>query len=196
MYLWNVLHASESELINKVYSVQTLKTTRGGWSEVIHTTKEILSIEKTDEEIKGMKKETFRNYVEKKVSIGAFQYLQTLAKKHSKSEYTWNQGKLEKQKYLEDKRFSRQDIQLLFALKSRMISVKTNFRNLHNNNMECQTCDEKSIIEDENHILNCENLKTEESVQIDFKLVYGCLEEQLKAVKIFKKSAKKKRNYP
>ena len=166
MYLWNVLHASQCELINKVYSVQTLKTTRGDWSEVIQTTKEILSIEKTDEEIKGMKKETFRNYVEKKVSIGAFQYLQTLAKKHSKSEYTWNQGKLEKQKYLEDKRFSRQDIQLLFALKSRMISVKTNFRNLHNNNMECQTCDEKSI--------------------------YGCLEEQLKAVKIFKKVIRKR----
>ena len=34
MYLWNVLHASESELINKVYSVQTLNTTRGDWSEV------------------------------------------------------------------------------------------------------------------------------------------------------------------
>ena len=137
-------------------------------------------------------KETFRNCVEKKVSIGAFQYLQTLAKKHSKSEYTWNQGKLEKQKYLEDKRFSRQDIQLLFALKSRMISVKTNFRNLHNNNMECQTCDEESIVEDENHILNCKNLKTEESVQINYKLVYGCLEEQLKAVKIFKTVLRKR----
>ena len=58
--------------------------------------------------------------------------------------------------------------------------------------MECQTCDEKSIIEDENHILNCGNLKTEESVQIDFKLVYGCIEEQLKAVKIFKKVLRKR----
>ena len=192
MYLWNVLHANESELISKVYSVQTLKTTRGDWAEVIQTTKEILSIEKTDDDIKNMKKEIFRNYVEKKVCIGAFQYLQTLAKKHSKSEYTWNQDKLEKQKYLEDERFSRQDIQLLFALKSRMISVKTNFRNLHNNNMECQTCDEESIVEDENHILNCKNLKTEESVQINFKLVYGCLEEQLKAVKIFKTVLRKR----
>ena len=59
--------------------------------------------------------------------------------------------------------------------------------------MECQTCDEKSIIEDENHILNCENLKTEESVQIHFNLVYGCLEEQLKAVKFSKKCLKKEK---
>ena len=121
-------------------------------------------------------------------------YLQNLAKKHSKSKFTWNQSKLEKQEYLNDVRFTRNDIQiqLLFALKSRMVDVKSNFGNLHNNNHECQTCDDKSVAENENHLLHCENLKTEESGLIDFEDVYGTVEEQLKAVKIFKTILRKR----
>ena len=63
---------------------------------------------------------------------------------------------------------------------------KKNFRNLYNDNLECQTCDDKTAIEDENHLLNCENLKTDESVLINFNDVYGSVDDQLKAVKIFK----------
>ena len=48
---------------------------------------------------------------------------------------------------------------LLFALRSKMV----NFRNLLNNDLKCQTFDDKTSIEDENHVINCENLKTEES---------------------------------
>ena len=73
-----------------------------------------------------------------------------------------------------------------------MVNVKTNFRNLYNNNLECQTCNNNSCIEDENHILNCENLKTEESVKLNFNQVYGCVEEQLRAVKIFKTVLRKR----
>ena len=66
-----------------------------------------------------------------------------------------------------------------------MVNFKTNFRNLYNNNLDCQTCDNKTCIEDENHLLNFENLKTEESVKLDFYQLYGCVEEQLRAVKVF-----------
>ena len=192
MYLWHILTRNENELIHKVYSVQKLQTTKGDWFQIIQKTKEMFSIDKSDEEIKEMKKDAFKSYVDKKVDIGAFEHLQKLARKHSKSKYTWNQKKLEKQNYLNDIRFSKQDIQLLFALKSRMVNVKTNFRNLYNNNLECQTCNNNSCIEDENHILNCENLKTEESVKINFNQVYGYVEEQLRAVKIFKTVLRKR----
>ena len=118
--------------------------------------------------------------------MAAFQYLQNIAQKHSKSEFFWNKEKLETQKYLYDVRFSKQEIQLIFALRSKMINVKRNFRNLFNNNLECQTCDDKTAIEDKTHLLNCENLKTDESVLINFDDVYGSVDDQLKAVRIFK----------
>ena len=108
------------------------------------------------------------------------------------SEFTWNQEKLAKEGYLNDVRFSKIDIQILFALRTRMVDVKCKYRNLYNNNLECQTCDDKSVIEDENHILNCEQLKTVESVQIKFKDVFGCVEKQLKAVRIFKNILRKR----
>jgi hypothetical protein len=40
----------------------------------------MLSIDKNYEEIQKMKQEPFRSFVEKKVKMGAFQYLQNLAK--------------------------------------------------------------------------------------------------------------------
>ena len=186
MYLWHIINRNDSELIHKVYSVQKFQTTRGDWFELAQKTKAILSIDKTDDEIKGMKQETFKSYLEKNIKVAAFQYLQNIAQKHSKSEFFWNKEKLETQKYLYDVRFSKQEIQLLFALRSKMINVKRNFRNLFNNNLECQTCDDKTAIEDETHLLNCKNLKTDESVLINFDDVYGSVDDQLKAVRIFK----------
>ena len=92
--------------------------------------------------------------------------------------------KMEKQEYLNDVRFTKSST--LLCIKNKNGWCKLNFGNLYNNNQECQTCDDKSVAENENHILNCENLKAEESVKIDFEDVYGTVEERLKTVKIFR----------
>ena len=70
------------------------------------------------------------------------------------------------QSYLCDERFSRQEIQLLFALRTRMVNVKTNFRNLYENELECHTCEDDESIEDENHLLVCESLSNEDQLHI------------------------------
>ena len=147
MFLWHILNTSQSELIHKIYNVQDLKCTTGDWFEVVKATKNMLAIGMSDEEIKKIKEETFRTFVDKKVQNGAFKYLQKLAKKHSKSEFTWNYEKLEQQKYLKDVRFSKAESQLLFELRTRMVNVKSNFKNLYGNNLECQTCEDKSVVE-------------------------------------------------
>ena len=120
----------------------------------------------TDDEIRSMKKDTFKNYIRRKVDKVGLEYLQNLAEKHSKSKFTLDQTKLEKQEYLSDGRFSKSESQLLFSIRSRMLPLKNNFKNLHNNNMKCLTCEDELSLEDENHILKCETLKTEDSVKI------------------------------
>ena len=70
----------ESELIHIVYSVQTLKTTKGDWFETIQNIKEVCIIQKSDAEIKTIKKNSFKEYIKKKIG---FEYLQRLASKHS-----------------------------------------------------------------------------------------------------------------
>ena len=72
-----------------------------------------------------------------------------------------------------------------------MTDVKSNFRNLYQNNLDCQTCNE-ICIEDENHLLICENLKNEESVKTNFSKVYGSIEDQLQIVKVFKNILRKR----
>ena len=75
MYLWQILTRNDGELIHKVYSVQRLQTTRGDWFQIINEVKEKLAIEKSDEEISSMKKETFKTYIDKKTKVVAFEYL-------------------------------------------------------------------------------------------------------------------------
>ena len=114
MYLWQILTRNDGELIHKVYSVQRLQTTRGDWFQIINEVKEKLAIDKSDEEISSMKKETFKTYIDKKTKVVAFEYLKKISRKHSNSEFTWAKSEVEQEKYLTDARFSKQDIKLLF----------------------------------------------------------------------------------
>ena len=85
MYLWQILTRNYGELIHKVYSVQRLQTTRGDWFQIINEVKEKLAIDKSDEEISSMKKETFKTYIDKKTKVVAFEYLKKISRKHSKN---------------------------------------------------------------------------------------------------------------
>ena len=93
-------------------------------TQIINEVKEKLAIEKSDEEILSMKKETFKTYIDKKTQVVAFEYLTKLSRKHSKSEFTCAKSEFEQEEYLSDARFSKQDIQLLFRLRTGMTDVK------------------------------------------------------------------------
>ena len=73
-----------------------------------------------------------------------------------------------------------------------MVNVKTNFRNLYENELECQTCEDDESIEDENHLLVCESLSNDESKKANFRQVYGTVEDQLHIVKIFQNILRKR----
>ena len=42
-----------------------------------------------------------------------------------------------------------------------MLDVKANFKNFYDNDFTCRTCKIEGSIEDENHLLECEELSTE-----------------------------------
>ena len=77
-----------------------------------------------------MSQTRFKKIVEKKLHESALKYLKDLANKHSKSTLI-SERKFGKKAYLKDKRFSREDCQLLFALKTKMIDCKSNFSHLY-----------------------------------------------------------------
>ena len=53
------------------------------------------------------------------------------------------------------------DSHLLFKLRTRMLDGKSNFLHYYNNNVTCRTCGVPDSIENEQHLLKCENLRSE-----------------------------------
>ena len=65
-----------------------------------------------------------------------------------------------------------------------MVNVKLNFKSVHED-WQPRVCNDKNSIEDEEHILHCGEFGNDDD-DIRFDAVYGDVDKQLKAVKVFK----------
>ena len=193
MYLWHVLHRDTDELIRKIYETQKRKHNKGDWFEIMQNERSKYGIVESDTEISVMSQEKFRNMVEKKIQACAIKYLQGLASRHSKSANI-SVDKLEKKGYFSDRRFSKEDVQLLFALKTKMIECKSNFSNQYGDNLICRICQDVNSIEDEDHILVCPILNTEH-YDVTFSDVYRDIDTQYNVTKVYKKVLRRRNVY-
>ena len=187
------MHRNGEELTNKVYETQKIAQTKGDWYEISEIEKLNYEITLTDQEISKMSRNKFKKLVEKKIHTSAISYLQELAGKHSKSTKIAKE-KFGKKAYLKDKRFSKEDCQLLFALKTKMVDCKTNFSHLYEENMTCRICFEADSREDEDHILLCKTLNDTE-YDVSYCDVYADIDKQYKVTQIFKKVLRKRNVY-
>ena len=139
-----------------------------------------------------MKKEKFKNLVYKKIKHLSKEYLITLRSKHSKSANLMHRNVLKD--YLKTEQITTDEKKLLFALKTRQVDVKTNFRNMYSN-MLCRLCTKVGTEESEIHMMTCEKiisdiyLKTQLE-NISYADIFGTLERQVVAVKVWKKVIK------
>ena len=193
MYLWHIVHRDTDELIWKIYEAQRCKPNKGDWFEILQTERRALNILESDEEIAKMSRNKFKILVEKKIKENVIQYLNALAEPHSKSEFIVSE-KFQKKKYFSDRRFTKEDVQLLFALRTRMVNCKTNFKMQFGNNLTCRICETDGSIEDEDHILVCPE-QTDGQCAVQFTDVYGDVDSQYNAVKMYKKVMRKRTIY-
>ena len=116
-------------------------------------------------------------------------YLENFKKKHSKSSQL-EVGDMSVSPYLVDSRFSKEERELLFRLRSKTISVKGNFPNAYlNNDMMCDLCHLFPCTQ--THPLQCPALSVrmvvDNNIKLSEKFIYGTVDEQLLYVKIFSK---------
>ena len=146
-----------------------------------------------------MSKFQFKSLVNKKVNSFAFDYLKEKAQSHKKSEKILEniqkRSVFERQSYLRENMLHKSDSQLLFKLRTRMLDVKSNFLNYYNNNVTCRTCGVPDSIENEQHLLKCENLRSEiePDSDVNFEYLFGDLKKQKETLVAFK-SVLRKRN--
>jgi hypothetical protein len=193
MYLWHILHTDKSELIRKVYDSQKFKTIKGDWVKIIEEEKLNLDIQLSDDEIVTMSRGRFENMIKKKIRTHSTQQLKNVGLTHSKSICIANQ-KFGKKSYLSDRRMSKEDIQLLFKLRTRMVDCKSNFEGQYREDMSCRACKVIGSVEDEDHILSCLVLKLD-SHDVKFRDVYGSMDQQYKATQVFKKILRRRKVY-
>ena len=86
MFLWNILQKPESELVNQVYNAQKLSPVKNDWFLQVQDDLRMFQINLSDDEIKSLKKEKFKQIVKKSVRDQGETYLDNLKKNHSKSQ--------------------------------------------------------------------------------------------------------------
>ena len=193
MYLWHLLHRDTVELIQKVYSAQNCEINKGDWAQIIQQERDKYEVTETDEEIAKLSKPKFRKVIKQKIKSHAIKYLKKMSEPHSKSAGIQNNS-LKKQPYFQDRRFSKDDVQLLFTLRTKMLECKSNFSALFDQQLHCRLCNLEGSVENEDHLLECSVLNID-AENIKFADVFGNADKQFKAVKMFKTVVRKWRIY-
>ena len=188
LYWWHILSVSKCEMIRKVYKAQKLILVAGYWILLLEKDKKQFNIQLNDEEISSFSKQTFKNYVKKKAQELAIVYLKKIKQKNSKSQ-SLDVEDLVTSPYLLNGRFSREERELLFKLRSKTICVKNNFKNAYlNNDMLCKLC--KLFTCSQSHPLQCPQLNLKlvvnKTVVLNDSDVYGSIDKQLIYTKIYK----------
>ena len=187
MYYWNILQKDETEIVFKVFKTQTLMPVKNDWVLQLKNDLEECNIKLSDEQIRCMKKERFKSLVLNKIKTLAKKYL--ISRRGSKSENLKHVNYMKE--YLKSPHLNTEEKRLLFALKTRGVNVKTNFKNISKTNMSCRLC--KSIEEEsEIHILKCSEILKDKSLKdeiskISYSDIFGTIDEHIKAVKVLKK---------
>ena len=193
MYLWHILNRDTDELIWKVYQTQKLKCSRGDWYEIIMEERQKYDILESDEEIATMSRDKFHTKVEKSIKMCAVKYLTIFTEGHSKTIEIRKQT-FERKAYMSDRRYSKEDVQLLFSLRTKMADCKTNFSHQYGDDLACRTCRDADTLENEDHLLVCPALN-DEAHDVTFNDVYGNIDVQYEVTQIFKKILRKQKIY-
>ena len=137
MYYWNLLQKDDTELVKKVFLTQRSLPTKNDWVSQLESDLKESRITLSEVEIKNMKKETFKTLVKMHIKNIVKEYLINLRSKHSKSENLLVTDCMKD--YLKSDKITIEEKKLLFAMKTRTLNVKTNFRN-NFANLLCRLC--------------------------------------------------------
>ena len=85
MYYWNILQKEDSELVKKFFNTQKSLVVKNDWVVQLYSDLEECNISLSEDEIRNMKKTTFKSFLKRKINAVAKQYLFHLRSKHSKS---------------------------------------------------------------------------------------------------------------
>ena len=188
MYLHNIMKKSKNELIRKVYETQKLLPTKNDWFQLVSEDKNKLGLRVSDEQISTMSKSCFKTLVAKAVRTYALKCLNENATRSENSKCRkLIKTELVKENYFVDRRFSKSECELLFALRTRTVSgIKANFSSQYENNLVCELC--SAHPDSQECLLTCDTLSKHVQIpdNIEYEDLFRNVDKQHKIVKVFK----------
>ena len=181
MFFWNILQKSDDELVKQVYLSQKLSPVKNDWCLQIKIDMEYCKIDLTEEEIKNMKKEKFKNLVNTNVREIGREYLLSLKSQHSKSSGLNDDFKC--QEYLITEKLSVEEKQLLFSFRNRTYECKTNYKNKYGSDLSCFVCKAE---DSQQHLLQCELASDVNTEGLEYSDIFSSIDKQVKIVKALK----------
>ena len=188
MFLWSILQRPDTELVRQVYNIQLLFPVKNDWVEQINHDRLQADINLTDEEIKIISKFAFKKIVMTQMDRLTNQYIEE--NKSSKTSFIQNR-KLDE--YLKTERLSLSQKRILFSLRYRMVQCADNFKSKYGSDLNCPLGD--SHYDSQQEMLACSVITSDSQCRqeirsIKYEYIYGTLEEQIMAVKVWDKILK------
>ena len=152
-----ILKRENQELIKKMYVEQAKNPTKGDFIELIKDDFKMINEVQDDEKIRNTSTNVYKKHIKKCIKDAAFQYLIKKQASHSKIRII-EYKELEKQNYMVSPIFTNEEVNQLFALRSRTTNCKENFKNKYKeDDLLCSLCQKEK--EDQPHLLRCETLR-------------------------------------
>ena len=171
IYFQTILKRDENELTKKILKFQMNNPTVGDFIELIKNDFTMIGEKININEIEQTSVRSYKKFIKEKIRKAALKYLNEMKDQHSKIHHI-KYEKLETQKYVTSEMFSDEEVNLLFALRSRTVDCKGNFKSKYKDmNIICQYC--KTHEDHQPHMLNCEmtkkRLKSTEMIKEKFE---------------------------
>ena len=196
MFLHYILNQNENSLILKFFEAQKQNPVKGDWSEQIKSDIKEINLQLTFDEIKILSQESFRLKVRRAIDTAAFKWL--MDEKESKSKLKdLKFEKLKMQNYLGNKELETIEKKFLFQIRTRMLDVKSNFKNKHSD-LSCPLlCGHRE--DNQQHILECpillQNIKDVTTDKINYHDIFSSdISKQIRTLRIMRKLWKKRKN--
>ena len=189
LFLHYLLNEDSDSMVNKFLMVQCKSENPKDWTSTVMKDMKDLNIKMTFDKIKVMKKSRLVHLLNTGIAEKALKDLNEVKRKHSKVLHLKHDYMKMKKYFMPNKmKTTREEIQLIFKLRSRMTKIKKNYEGMYDD-MECSACGEEE--ESQQHILECSVLvklhKSYEDLPKYENIFDGTVDEQVKIARIFKK---------
>jgi hypothetical protein len=157
LYLHNILHRNEKELIKKVYNAQKADPSKGDYCKLVESDMNMIDLKLTDQEITNISRFEFKTVVRRRTREAAIKYLEEIKETKSKMDGIIYTGSFDLQPYLQSSLFTQEESSLLLALRTRTVrGVRSDFGEMYpDRNCPLPGCTEPDSLP---HILVCSAL--------------------------------------